>query len=48
MRKMSLHDNTVTFILLVDGRTRDSRLLHLRATTLEIFEAFTSFGEVLS
>jgi hypothetical protein len=43
-----LHDDTVALILLVDSRSRHASLLHSATAFLEIFEALTCFGEVLS
>jgi hypothetical protein len=42
-----LHDSAVSITLLVNGRTRKTRLLHATAALLEVFQTLPGLGESL-
>jgi hypothetical protein len=42
-----LHENAVAIALLVDGRARETRLLHATTALLEVFQTLSGLGESL-
>lgn len=43
-KKEKLHNNAITFVLPINSRARNARLLHPTTTLLQVFETFTGLG----